>query len=215
MFCALLHPIWDPKVTNMCPKRPLGLPRKAPEPPQGSPKGSPGAPRHPPRYPKSDFRPIRSPKCSKQMQKRTPNDPQMDSNTSMRPLKGPSNARNSAAFRFAGGSAAEASALRSAAPWPCARRVRRAKCTLEVLYVFIFFPQVQYVTLVMDLGAPAVPPTRLVHTSFTHRSAHLFCFFDISFSTSFSSSFLSHFGVTFEAPNRPKCPQATIQNRPS
>ena len=66
-----------------------------------------------------------------------------------------------------------------------------------------------------DLGAPALPPTRLVHTSFTPRPAHLFYFFDVLFSTSCSTSFLSHFGLTFGAQNRPKCPQTVIQNLPS
>ena len=105
-------------------------------------------------------------------------------------------------------------AIRSAAPWPCARRERRAKRTSIVLYFLTLVPQVQYVTLVMDLGAPAMPPTRLVLAR-SHLSLAIFFFVEHHFWTSFSSSFLSHFGVTFEAPNRPKCPQATIQNRPS
>ena len=98
-------------------------------------------------------------------------------------------------------------AIRSAAPWPCARRVRRGRRTLEVLYVFIFFPQVQYVTLVMDLGPPPVPPTS------PRPGGGKFCWHH--FPTPFWTSFVHHFGITFEAPNQPNSPQATIPNRPS
>ena len=43
-----------------------------------------------------------------------------------------------------------------------------------VLYFLTLVPQVQYVTLVMDLGPPALPSTRL-------GLPHLFRFFDVSF----------------------------------
>jgi len=45
-----------------------------------------------------------------------------------------------------------------------------------VLYFLTLVPQVQYVTLVMDLGPPALPPTSPHSTSFLPRSASLFLF---------------------------------------
>ena len=101
-------------------------------------------------------------------------------------------------------------AIRSAAPWPCARRVRRGRSPLLCpLRLYLLSPS-QVRDFSHGLRGPGSaadpPPTSLI-------LPYLFRFFDVSFSTSFSISFLSHFGVTFEAPNRPKCPQAAIQDR--
>ena len=106
-------------------------------------------------------------------------------------------------------------AIRSAAPWPCARRERRAGfCSQSLLRHYLLSP-VQYVTLVMDLGPHPMPLTQPHSTSFAPHSGAPRSVFGIVFPTSFLYSFSFHFGAPFEALMHLKCPQAVIQNRPS
>ena len=94
-------------------------------------------------------------------------------------------------------------AIRSAAPWPCARRERRGRSVL-------LFRLSQLKDLFLTTTTPAAGLA-----SFSPHSAPPICFFRHQFPTSFLKSFWSHFEGRFGAPNRLKWLQAVIQNRPS
>ena len=97
-------------------------------------------------------------------------------------------------------------AIRSAAPWPCARRERRGKRTSRRQDL----PGPKDLFLTLTPMPPTLPSSHqiLPRSAADRFVSHLF-------SDIFSTSFLCHFGLPFGAPNHPKCPQALIQNRRS
>ena len=93
-------------------------------------------------------------------------------------------------------------AIISAAPWPCARRVRRAKPPLVLFHDL------------RTLAPYVAPPLRRPYLILPHSASSFSVFRRLFFYLIFNLVFVK-FSVTFEAPNRLKCPQAVIQNRPS
>ena len=92
-------------------------------------------------------------------------------------------------------------AIRSAAPWPCARRERRGKSPLSLQDL----PGPKDLLLTATPSAVDLPrPGGICCPFLLHRFSNLM----------FEVVFVSLW-VPFEAPNRRKCPHAMIQNRPS